>query len=94
MTRIAAHGAELLVHDATFSDEEADARRRDRALDRRQAAELAAEAGVAMLALVHISSRYHVGPCSTRPARPSRTPTPCATSTWSRSPSPNGASRA
>ncbi|MBM3665977.1 MAG: ribonuclease Z [Actinobacteria bacterium] len=60
MTRIAAHEAELLVHDATFADED-----RVRAAETghstaRQAAELAAEAGVRMLALVHISTRYHV----------------------------------
>jgi ribonuclease Z len=61
MTRIAAHGAQLLVHDATFADDE-----RERAAETghstaRQAAELAGEAQVGMLALVHISSRYHVG---------------------------------
>ncbi len=57
----AARGAELLVHDASFSEEE-----RQRARDTGhstvgQAAEVAAEAGVGMLAAVHISSRYHVG---------------------------------
>lgn len=60
MTRIAAHGAQLLVHDATFSGEE-----RDRAAETghstaRQAAELAREVEAKLLALVHISSRYHV----------------------------------
>ena len=57
----AARGAELLVHDASFSEEEA-----QRALDTGhstvgQAAAVAREAEVKMLALVHISSRYHVG---------------------------------
>ncbi len=57
----AAHGAELLVHDASFSEEEV-----QRALDTGhstvgQAAAVAREAEVEMLALVHISSRYHVG---------------------------------
>jgi ribonuclease Z len=57
----AAHGAELLVHDASFSEEEA-----QRAADTGhstvgQAAAVAREAEVRMLALVHISSRYHVG---------------------------------
>ena len=57
----AARGAELLVHDASFSEEEA-----QRAADTGhstvgQAAAVAREAGVRMLALVHISSRYHVG---------------------------------
>jgi ribonuclease Z len=56
-----ARGAELLVHDASFSEEEA-----QRALDTGhstvgQAAAVAREAEVKMLALVHISSRYHVG---------------------------------
>ena len=61
MTRIAAHGAELLVHDGTFSDEEAGRAAETGHATARGAAELAAEAGVGMLALVHISSRYHVG---------------------------------
>jgi ribonuclease Z len=57
----AARGAELLVHDASFAEEEA-----QRAADTGhstvgQAAAAAREAGVKMLALVHISSRYHVG---------------------------------
>jgi ribonuclease Z len=57
----AARGAELLVHDASFSEEEA-----QRALDTGhstvgQAAAVAREAEAKMLALVHISSRYHVG---------------------------------
>jgi len=57
----AAADAELLVHDASFSEEEA-----QRAADTghstvAQAASVAREAHVKMLALVHISSRYHVG---------------------------------
>jgi ribonuclease Z len=60
MTRIAAHRAQLLVHDGTFSDEEV-ARAADTGHSTaRQAAELASAAEVEMLALVHISSRYHV----------------------------------
>ena len=61
MTRIAAHGAELLVHDGTFSDEETARAAETGHSTARQAAELAAAAEVKMLALVHISSRYHVG---------------------------------
>ncbi len=61
MTRIAAHGAELLVHDGTFTDEEAARAAETGHSTARQAAELAAEAGAGMLALVHVSSRYHVG---------------------------------
>jgi ribonuclease Z len=57
----AARSAELLVHDASFSEEEA-----QRALDTGhstigQAATVARAAEVKMLAAVHISSRYHVG---------------------------------
>jgi ribonuclease Z len=57
----AARGAELLVHDASFAEGEA-----QRAADTGhstvgQAAAVAREADVRMLALVHISSRYHVG---------------------------------
>ena len=57
----AAADADLLVHDASFSEEEA-----QRAADTGhstvgQAAAVAQEAHVKMLALVHISSRYHVG---------------------------------
>ncbi|HKT83293.1 MAG TPA: ribonuclease Z [Solirubrobacterales bacterium] len=57
----AAADADLLIHDASFSEEEA-----QRAADTGhstvgQAASVAREAHVKMLALVHISSRYHVG---------------------------------
>jgi ribonuclease Z len=57
----AARGADLLVHDASFSEDEA-----QRAADTGhstvgQAAAVAREAEVKLLALVHISSRYHVG---------------------------------
>jgi ribonuclease Z len=57
----AARGADLLVHDASFAEEEA-----QRAADTGhstvgQAAAVAREAAVKLLALVHISSRYHVG---------------------------------
>lgn len=57
----AAADAELLIHDASFSEEEV-----QRAADTGhstvgQAASVAREAHVKLLALVHISSRYHVG---------------------------------
>jgi ribonuclease Z len=60
MTRIAAHEAELLIHDGSFADEEAERATETHHSTARQAAELARDAGVKMLALVHISSRYNV----------------------------------
>ena len=58
---VAAHEAELLVHEASFADDEAQRAHETKHSTARQAAKLAAEAQVRMLALVHISSRYHVG---------------------------------
>jgi ribonuclease Z len=58
MTRLVAFEADLLVHEATFLDEEADRAVETRHSTARQAAELAAAAGVTMLALTHISPRY------------------------------------
>jgi ribonuclease Z len=60
MTRLAAHEAELLVHDASFADEELDRATETGHSTARQAAELAREAEVKLLALVHISTRYDV----------------------------------
>ena len=61
MTRVAAHEAELLIHDASFADEELGRAGETAHSTARQAARVAREAHVAALALVHISSRYHVG---------------------------------
>ena len=61
MTRIAAHEAELLIHDASFADEELARAGETAHSTARQAARLAREAQAKALALVHISSRYHVG---------------------------------
>lgn len=60
MTRVAAHAAELVIHDGTFADEELERARETGHSTARQAAELAAEAQASMLALVHVSTRYNV----------------------------------
>jgi ribonuclease Z len=58
MTRLVAYEADLLVHEATFLEEEAERAAETRHSTARAAAELAAAAGVGMLALTHISPRY------------------------------------
>ena len=54
----AAAGAAVLVHEATFLDEERDRARETRHSTAREAAALAKEAGAGMLALTHLSSRF------------------------------------
>lgn len=56
--RLAAHGADLLVHEATFADR--DSKRATQTLHSTasQAAALAQEAAVRMLAITHSSGRY------------------------------------
>ena len=60
-TAEAAFRAELLVHDASFSEEEAQRAAETGHSTVGQAAAVAREAEAKLLALVHISSRYHVG---------------------------------
>jgi ribonuclease Z len=60
MTRVAAHEAELLVHDGSFADDELERAAETGHSTARQAAELAREAAVKLLTLVHVSSRYDV----------------------------------
>jgi ribonuclease Z len=59
-TAEAAGGADLLVHDGSFAADEAERAAETGHSTARAAAELAREAGVKMLALVHVSSRYNV----------------------------------
>ena len=55
---LAAHGADVLVHESTFLHEEAEKAADKAHSTAKQAAECAQSAGVKLLALTHISSRY------------------------------------
>ena len=56
--RMAAEGADLLVHEATFTSEHADRAAQMGHSTAREAAQVGRDAGVRMLALVHLSSRH------------------------------------
>jgi ribonuclease Z len=64
----AAREAEVLVHEATFLDEERERARETAHSTALEAAEIARDANVSLLALTHLSNRYF-GPEVTREAR-------------------------
>jgi ribonuclease Z len=59
--RIAAHRADVLVHEATFAEEERERAAENGHSTARQAATVAQEAEVALLALNHVSTRHPLG---------------------------------
>jgi ribonuclease Z len=58
LTAAIAHDADLLVHEAAFLEEDADRAAETKHSTARGAAQVAADAGVHLLALTHVSPRY------------------------------------